>query len=159
LLTMAWAADRRGRPGLAGLCVGTAVTLKLFPILFLVHFTVRRRWRAVITGFLSMALLSLATAGVLGVDSYRDYARRVLPSLDELRAGWDNASISAFWMKNFWIGATHYGLFIEPVIRAPGLARAGIVVSCLSVLAATLYLVRGSGPGQGDERAYGDLSF
>jgi hypothetical protein len=159
LLTLAWAAERRGHPGLAGLCVGTAVMLKLFPILFLAHFAVRRRRRAVITGCLSIALLSLATAGVLGVDAYRDYARRVMPSLDEFRSGWDNASISAFWMKNFSSGATHYGLFVEPVVRAPGLARAGIVVSCLSVLAATLYLVRESGPGQRDERACGDLGF
>lgn len=159
LLTLAWAAGRRGRDSWAGFWVGSAVTLKLFPIFFLLYFTIQRRWQALIAGVVWMIVLSVVTAAVLGMDAYRDYYNRVLPTLREFRSGWANASILAFWTKNFATGASHYGLFIEPVIKAPLLAHAGIVLSYAAVLATTFFFVNWCKPICRSKSKYGDICY
>ncbi len=159
LLTLAWAAERRGRDSWAGFWVGTAVTLKLFPVFFLFYFAVRRRWRAVIAACLWSVVWSLLTIAVLGLDAYRDYYNRVLPTLRGFRSGWANASLLAFWTKNFAEGASHYAIYIEPVIRAPALAQAGIVLSYAVVLVITYFFVSRCMPIDTTESNYGDLCF
>jgi hypothetical protein len=139
--------------------VGIAVALKLFPIFFLFYFAIRRRWQAVIAGLAGMVALSLITAAILGVDAYRNYFSRVLPTLHVFRSEWDNASILAFWTKNLAAGASHYGLYVEPVIKAPILAQAAIVVSYASVLATTFFFVNRSKFGSDDKPGYGDLCY
>jgi hypothetical protein len=144
LLTLAWVALRRGRDSWAGFCVGTAITLKLFPVFFLLDFAIQRRWRALFGGCLWAFAGILATIAVLGLDAFRDYDNRVLPTLHAFRSGWANVSIPAFWAKNFASGASHYGLYIEPVIRAPFMASVGTVLSYGFVLAATFFFVNRS---------------
>ena len=134
LLTLAWVAQRRGQSSWSGFWVGTAAALKVFPIFFLFYFAVRRRWRAVIAGSAWIVASTAMTVAVLGFDAYRDYCTRVLPTLREFRSWWLNASIPAFWLKNLATGADNYGLYAEPVVRAPLLAYAGIAVSCAAVL-------------------------
>jgi hypothetical protein len=159
LLTLAWAADRRGWNLSAGLWVGTAVTLKLFPIFLLLYFATRRRWGAIIAGSLWAGALSLITVAVLGLDAYRDYLSRVLPTLQQFRYGWSNASLPAFWTKNFAAGASHYGLYIGPLIQAPLLARTGMVMSWALVLATTFYFVNRSRCFSANKLVYGDLCY
>ncbi len=159
LLTLAWVGERRGHDSWAGLCVGIAATLKLFPILILFYFAIRRRWRAVIAGFAGVVALSLITVPILGVDAFPTYINRVLPTLDVFRSEWDNASLLAFWTKNLAAGASHYGLYVEPVIKAPVLARAGIVLSFASVLVTTFLIVNRSRSGSLDKLKYGDLCY
>ena len=84
--------------------------------------------------------LSLVTIAALGLDAYRDYYNLVLPTLREFRSGWDNASLQAFWIKNFAVGANHYGLYAEPMVRGPLLAQTGIVLSYAAVLVTTFFL-------------------
>jgi hypothetical protein len=141
LLTLAWVAHRRGHNAWAGFWVGTAAALKLFPIFFLVYFAVLRHWRAVIAGAAWTLASSAATVAVLGVDAYRDYATRVLPTLRHFQSGWVNASILGFWLKDFVTGAEHYGMYAEPVVSAPLLACAGVAVSLAAVIAVWYFYV------------------
>src|SRR5262249_35810195 len=70
-----------------------------------------------------------------------------------------NASILAFWTKNFAAGASHYGLYISPVIKAPLLAHAGIVLSYAAVLGTTFFYVNRSKSLRVDQLKYGDLCY
>jgi Glycosyltransferase family 87 len=159
LLTLAWVADRRGRNLSAGLWVSAAASLKLFPIFFLLYFVSRRRWRTVIGGTLWMVTFGLITVAILGVDAYRDYLYRVLPTPSEFRSSWVNASLLAFWTKNFVAGASHCGLYVAPPIRAPLLARAGIVLSYASVLGTTIFYVNKSRSTSSKNLMYRDLCY
>jgi Glycosyltransferase family 87 len=159
LLTLAWVEERQGRDSRAGIWIGIAATLKLFPIFFLFYFAIRRRWRAVIAGFVVVVTLSLITVAFLGLDAFPTYFNRVLPTLDVFRSEWDNASLLAFWTKNLAAGASHYGLYVEPVIKVPVLARAGIILSYATVLATTFLFIHRSRTCSDDKYKYGDLCY
>jgi hypothetical protein len=57
LMLAAWAALRNGRPGLAGMAVGAAVAVKVFPLPVLVYFAARRQWTAVAAGVATCAVM------------------------------------------------------------------------------------------------------
>jgi hypothetical protein len=141
LLILAWVADRREHPLWAGLCMGFASALKLFPLFILINFAIRRRWRALIAATSGFIVLNLATAAILGAEAYSTYLHEVLPSLQVFQSDWDNCSLSAFWMKNFAVGASHFGLYAGPLIRAPLLARVGMVLSSGAILAISCFLI------------------
>ena len=101
LVTGAWAADRTGRPKLAGALLGAAATIKLFPVYLLIYYLLRGRWTIVISGFVTVAALTLITAAILGVGAYRDYVRVVLPAIQWFRVGWENQSLDGFWSRLF----------------------------------------------------------
>jgi hypothetical protein len=159
VVTLAWVAGRRGRDVWAGCWVGTAITLKLFPILLLAYFVIQRRWHALAAGCLAAILLSFLTTAVLGVDAYRDYYILVLPTLPEFRSWWPNASILAFWTKNLGVGASYYGVFAAPVMKVPQLAQGGILLSCAAVTATTIFIVSGTKAIATDRAAYGDICY
>ncbi len=159
LLTLAWVAGRRGRDSWAGIWVGSALTLKLFPVFFFLYFVIQRRWRALIAACLWSVALSLVTIAALGLDAYRDYYNLVLPTLREFRSGWNNASLQAFWLKNFAVGANHYGLYAEPMVRGPLLAQTGIVLSYAAVLVTTFFFVKWSKPICSSNSKYEDLRY
>ena len=96
LIAGAWAADRSGRPWLAGMLLGIAAAIKLFPSFLLFYYALRRRWRSVAAGILTIGALSVLTAAALGFDSYRDYFFNVLPEIQWFRVGWNNNSVWGF---------------------------------------------------------------
>jgi hypothetical protein len=57
---------QRGRPWLAGLCLGLFVPIKYFPVLILACFALRREWRVVLGGVVAIAGVALVSIGVLG---------------------------------------------------------------------------------------------
>jgi hypothetical protein len=159
LLTLGWVADRRDRCLQAGFWVACAATVKIFPLFFLLYFAMRGRWRAALACSFCIIVLSLVTAAVVGLDAYRDYFDHVLPMQREYQAYWNNASIMAFWLKNFSTGASLFGLTIEPVILAPRLARAGIVASYALILTTTCLFLNRSRSARGTRLQSGDLCF
>jgi hypothetical protein len=56
----------RGRPWLAGLCLGLFVPIKYFPVLILACFALRREWRVVLGGVVAIAGVALVSIAVLG---------------------------------------------------------------------------------------------
>ncbi len=133
LTTAAWALERSERPIFAGILIGAAASVKLFPAYLLVYLAARRQWRGVLAAGLTMALLAAVTAAVLGISTYRDYGTIVLPSLERFRSYAFNHSFAGFWHKLFdpssergWVAA---------VWPSPVLARWGTIVSDVIITA------------------------
>jgi len=138
VVAAAWLADRRGRPVLAGVAVGLAGALKLYPLFLLVYFVCARRWGALaaaVAGFLAANGLA---AVLFGADAYRTYLASVLP---EVAGGFDaacgNMSLTGFWLRlagtvplRDWIGTD----LVRPVGR--GFAWAASLAVTLAVAGA-----------------------
>jgi hypothetical protein len=133
LVTVAWIAERSGRAGLAGLFLGTATALKIFPALLFLPFIFRRQWRVVGAGLVCIGLLTVATMAVLGPGAYLAYFHEVPPIVAEWRSAWNNASLPGFWCKLFEPGGKGSGVI--PLVSSPLLARGFIVASCATVIA------------------------
>ncbi len=101
LLTLAWVADRRGKPGWAGVAAGIATGLKLYPGFIFVYFLFGRRWQALFTGVLAFAAVNGIALAVLGAGEFRTYMREVVPSLQNYRSSWRNVSLSGFCLRIF----------------------------------------------------------
>jgi hypothetical protein len=132
LLTATWIADRSGRDRLAGVYLGAASALKIFPALLFLHFIVRRQWRVVGTGLATIAALTAITMMLLGPASYASYIHEVPPIVSEWRSAWNNTSLPALWSKLFEPG--NKGSGVVPLVYSPLLARALIVLSCAVVI-------------------------
>ena len=118
LLTGTWAADRSGRPMLAGALLGTAAAIKIFPGFVFIYFLLRGEWKALIAGALAVTMLTGLTAAVLGFESYRCYFDDVLRRVAGFRGGWPNASLVGFWVKMFDPPLSE--LQVEPLWQQPG---------------------------------------
>jgi hypothetical protein len=101
LIVGAWTADRSGRQATAGLLLGAAAAIKLFPALLFLYFALRRRWRPIVFGLISVILLTLLTVGTLGSSAYRDYMLAGMRAPLEWRSNWGNVSLLALWSKLF----------------------------------------------------------
>ena len=147
LLTLIWSAERSGRWIWAGIALGAATAIKLFPGFLFLYFIVRRRWAVVGAGMAALAALTLATVAILGLDSYTSYVRDVMPQVSIFRNWWPNASLAGFWIKWFDTGAVCPLVdpalpdYLPPLARQPWLARLGWIVSTLAVLFAWACIV------------------
>src|SRR5262245_5753772 len=101
LLTLAWVADRRDRPGWAGVAAGVAAGLKLYPAFVFAYFLFARRWRALLTGGIAFFAVNGIALAVLGPDEFRTYVREVIPSLFNYQSSWRNVSLTGFWLRIF----------------------------------------------------------
>jgi hypothetical protein len=100
LVTAAWVADRRGRPALAGVAVGLAGAIKLYPLFLLGYFACTRRWTGLLAAVLAFAAANGLAAALFGVGAYRDYLGAVVPSVaGQFEAAWVNVSLSGFWLR------------------------------------------------------------
>src|SRR5262249_27328923 len=133
LVTAAWALDRSGRSGAAGLLVGVAAAIKLFPAYLGLYFVARRRWRALLAAAASFAALTLATGAVLGRQAYDDYLHIVLPYMRVFPTLGYNFSVAGFWHKLF--DPAGEGGIVIPLWTSPALARYGTLLSDLIVTA------------------------
>ena len=152
LVTSAWALDRSGRPGAAGLMIGAAASIKLFPAYLVVYFAARGRWRAVFGAAAAFAALNLAAAAVLGREACADYVRIVLPSMEKFQSYGFNLSFSGFLHKLF-DPASERG-WIAPLWYSPAAARYGALLSGLLATALVIWASRRAGTR--DQR---DLAF
>jgi hypothetical protein len=133
LLTGTWAADRSGWPVLAGVLLGTASAIKLFPAFLFLYFLLRKRWRVVVAGMAWGLLLTLGTAAVFGPQTYVSYVRDVIPQVNEWRSGWNNASLPGLFAKLFDPGSKHYE--VTPLVHSVWLARLGTGISAMVIVA------------------------
>lgn len=72
LIIGGWSSLRRGRSTLAGVAIGVATCLKLFPALLLGYLLLRHR-RAFLSAALTIAVLLTATGIIAGWDAYREH--------------------------------------------------------------------------------------
>jgi Glycosyltransferase family 87 len=140
LIVGVWWADRTDRPVLAGLLLGAATTIKLYPAFLFLYFVLQRRSRSIAAGAASIIALTLLTVAILGIDSYRDYLVNVIPTLGPWRSSWPNVSLPGFWTKLFDPDG-NVGMTV-PLVRSRAMAVAGTWISCALVAAATGVVVR-----------------
>ncbi|MCA9176231.1 MAG: DUF2029 domain-containing protein [Planctomycetales bacterium] len=132
LLTGFWLTARSGRWAWAGVLVGVAGAIKLFPLYLGLYFLAQRRWLGVLGVGAGFAITTLVTMSVFGVDVYVEYFREVAPAVaGEFQSYWPNASISGFFRK-LLDGSVGHTL---PLADLPGLAS---LLTLATVLAMTI---------------------
>jgi alpha-1,2-mannosyltransferase len=118
LLALAWWGVRMGgKPGdaLAGLAIGAAALIKLFPALLLLWLVLTGRWRAAGWAVLGAAALTVLTLPITGVGPWLDYPT-VLLNLGAPADATD-ALAPAVWL----------GLLVPPLIARVIVLAAGLV--------------------------------
>lgn len=133
LIVGAWSALRQNREILAGVCLGTAAAVKLFPALLFLYVLLRGRWRVFGAGMAAGCAWLAASLVVFGVDAYRDYVLQVIPHVDEWRSSWGNLSLAGWWSRLFDPGTK--GGEVVPLGYWPLLARTGTYASALVLTA------------------------
>src|SRR5262249_3737422 len=107
LITGAWAAERSDRPALAGVLLGLATAIKLFPGFLLLYYAMRGRWRVVLAGIAALLACTVLTAGIFGADAYVVYVRDVMPQVAKYYDGWLNVSLPGLFTKLFAAPSGH----------------------------------------------------
>jgi alpha-1,2-mannosyltransferase len=131
LVAAIWALERSGWSSTAGLLLGIAAGIKLFPAYLIVYYLARGRIRPLMAAALSFLVLNLVTAFVLGMDTYYDYISVVLPHQSKFRSFGYNLSIAGFWSKLF--DPVGEGGCMTPLWPSPALARWGTLLSDLVI--------------------------
>jgi glycosyl transferase family 87 len=96
LFAVAWAAERRSYRAGAGIAVGIATAIKLFPGLLLVYFVAARGWRQAAFTILAAVSANAVALGLFGWEAFATYIQVVLPSLEVFRGSWGNASLTGY---------------------------------------------------------------
>jgi Glycosyltransferase family 87 len=66
LCILGYYAYLKGRPLLAGACLGLFVPVKYYPVIFLAYFAFRKEWKALVGGAIAILAVTLLSIGVLG---------------------------------------------------------------------------------------------
>jgi Glycosyltransferase family 87 len=149
LVTLTWVLDRSGRPNAAGIVLGTAAAIKLFPAYLMVYFAARGRLRPLLATVLSLIALTLITAVILGLEPYRDYVQVVLPAQTRFRSLGYNYALAGLWHKPF--DPVGEGGCMTPLWSCPALARYGTLLSDLAMTAiVAAFAYRARTPAQRD---------
>ncbi|HZC77923.1 MAG TPA: glycosyltransferase family 87 protein, partial [Ktedonobacterales bacterium] len=90
---------RAGRDVPAGLMTAGAAAIKMTPALLLVFLAWRRRWVALASAAIALAVLVVAGAAAAGWSSYVVYMERMVPLLSQGCAHWVNESLAAFFTR------------------------------------------------------------
>ena len=141
LLTAGWVCDRRGHPTAAGVFVGLAAGVKLFPAFVFAYFLFSGRWRGLIAGMVTAVAVNGVAAAAFGVGEFGDYVRDVLPSLEVWGKSFPNVAPSGLW-----------GRLVNPpplqagpeAFHSPTLATAGGAVLALLVTTGVVWAARRS---------------
>ncbi len=153
LVTGAWAAARSGHPGWAGVLLGAATAIKLFPGFLFLFFLVRRQWTAVIAGSLAFVMLTVLTAGLLGPEVYRVYFQELLPKLAPVQSSWYNASLVGFWSRLFDPATAE--VHVLPLWRSGMALRVALLLSGLVVILTVVRVVRNANTRGALDHAFG----
>jgi hypothetical protein len=144
-LAGAWLLLRRGKEVPAGLLLGLAAAIRIYPLFFLFYFPLRRAWKgllAAVAGGLAWAGLSLLVAGPA---SFLHYLTTLRGEVSTLYARWGNFSL--------W-GSVHKLASIWPALGEWTLLRDGLALGLSAgILLLSLWLARRAGA----DRAYGLL--
>jgi hypothetical protein len=139
LITGSWLANRSGREEAAGLLLGIAAAIKLFPAFLAVYFIAQRRWRSLAICGLSFLAINGLAAAIFGGDCYRTYWQEIVPKVNQgFRDFWPNASLNGYWCKLFDAPNGH----VIPLVKCPSVYRIATLVSSCVVVALVLWKCR-----------------
>jgi hypothetical protein len=143
-----YAAVLARRQGLAGGLVAIGADLKSFPALLGGYLLLRRQWRAALAALgagLALLLVSLLT---LGWAAHWTYLTGVIPAQRRWFGMPLNVSLTGLFTRLFSDSG-----FGTPVVNAPVLAQAAIVLTSTALLAASAYAVWRARADRGGEAA------
>ncbi len=147
-LTASWALLRRGKEVPAGVLLGLAGAVRLYPLFLIVYLAQRRAWRGVIAALgsgLGLAALAALVSGPAAYGQYVDVMRGVVSTL------YNRLHNLSLW------GSTHKAASIWPALDQSPVARDGLAaLLSLGILTLTVCLTRkpGASPAHLD-REYG----
>lgn len=95
-MTVVWWAARRGRDGWAGVVVALLTSLKIYPILLLAFFVIKRRWWAIVGFVAGMLLWNGIAVAVMGWDLHWTYLSKVVGHVGGTTAWIENQTIAGF---------------------------------------------------------------
>jgi hypothetical protein len=133
---LAWVAADRGRDREAGIWLGIAAALKLYPLFFLLPFVARRRFKLIATAGVVFGAAQVVNLAVVGPAGLRDYYLTILPS------------VSAIYQRG-WLNSAPYGVFSRifgwspqtaPLIEVPDIVLPLTLIFAALGLAAALRL-------------------
>lgn len=140
LIVGAWYCERRGHSWLAGVLLGFAMMLKIYPMLLLGYALLRGRWR-VIGGAAAMILALALLQAAVDPAQWIDYITRVAPAnAAEWMPNARNASLASVSMRLF-VGSSEVRPFFDaPQLELP--TRIMLYCIALGVLAAVFWRLR-----------------
>ncbi len=139
LLVLIWRADRRGRGWEAGLWLGLAMGVKLFPGFLLLYFLLRKRWDAIAIAAATFLALTGFALLLFGKQAFAEYVEVVLPFVSGFRCHWYNIALNGIWSRSF-LGSEREAVI--PLLHSPLLAGAGLWVSLAALVLATAWATR-----------------
>ncbi len=137
-LILVWLLLRRRRVYLAGLLLGMAGLIKLFPGFLLLYLLSRRHWRAAGAMLLTLAAGGLLTLAVVGADDVIRFFQQVAPG---------NTAVSGPSAVNYALTGFFSCLFVDgpevrPLVVAPQVAALVIAGSTIGLVGAFVYQAR-----------------
>jgi alpha-1,2-mannosyltransferase len=134
LLTLAWRSARRGEPTWTGSALGIAGAIRLFPLVAVGYFVLRRDWRTVRAAVLSFAVASLLPLPLVGVSGYVDYATSAAPGATQVWIAHEhNVSLWGFVSLLFIGHRTAPALGFAPTLVRP--VTLALLAMALGILA------------------------
>jgi hypothetical protein len=131
----------KGRPWLAGMCLGLFVPIKYFPVVILIYFAFRKEWRLVLGGAATALGVGLLSIGVLGWKIHAVYLSSVLGNHLMANLGLQDpftASFQSFdtlFRRLFIFDATSNP---RPLVALPAAQRMGVLLVKGSILLAAI---------------------
>jgi hypothetical protein len=126
LLILALWALRDERDLAAGILVALGTLFKIYPLILLAFFVIKRRWRALAGFALGMLLFNTLSVAVMGWEMHRVYLTEVFPRIGGTTAQDQNQTISGF-MARFVASPADVTIFQDRAITLPAIALSGLV--------------------------------
>ncbi|MEZ6142869.1 MAG: glycosyltransferase family 87 protein [Zavarzinella sp.] len=121
-----WVASARQYTTWAGIAIGLAAAIKIFPGFLLLYFLLRKQYRAIVAGCVTLLVCAGGSALLLGTNAITDYAQTVVPALKPFRCSWMNHSVLGVWHRLF-VGEISEG--VRPFLHQPRIAWGATFVS------------------------------
>jgi hypothetical protein len=129
LILLAWRQARAGRDRRAGILLGVAGVIKIYPLVLLLPYVARRRWGVVAFSALVVSIAEAGNLALLGPGGFLDYHLRVLPSVTGYYSMMALNSSPHGALLRLFGGAVD----VPPVVNAPGVVLP--LTTALSILA------------------------
>ena len=138
LLVLALWALREERDLAAGILVALGTLFKIYPIILLAFFVIKRRWRALAGFALGMLVFNALSVAVMGWEMHRIYLTEVFPQIGGTTAQDQNQTISGF-LARFAASPADVEIFRDRALTLPATAISGLValLGCGLALGAT----------------------
>jgi Glycosyltransferase family 87 len=126
LLVMALWGLREKRDLVAGILVALGTLFKVYPIILLAFFVIKRRWRALAGFALGMLIFNALSVAVMGWEMHLIYLTEVFPRIGGTTAQDQNQTISGF-LARFAASPADVVIFRDRAITLPATAISGLV--------------------------------